>query len=67
VTVVPLQIVFAEALMLTIGVGSTCMIANDVSEQVPLAPVTVYVIVFDGVAVTVDPVVADKPVDGDQL
>ncbi len=35
----------------------------------PLAsvPVTVYVVVEDGFAETVDPVVPDKPVDGDHI
>jgi hypothetical protein len=30
-------------------------------------PVTVYVVVLETVAVTVDPVVADRPAEGDQL
>lgn len=33
----------------------------------PFVPVIVYVVVADGLAVTVDPVVEDSPVAGDQL
>ena len=35
-------------------------------HPIPLVPVTVYVVVFDGLAVTVDPVEEDKPVEGFQ-
>jgi hypothetical protein len=38
-----------------------------VPVHVPLVPVIVYVVVVDGFAVTVDPVVLDKPVAGDQV
>jgi len=52
----------------TVGLGLTVTVAVAVEVQ-PAAevPVIVYVVVAAGLAVTLEPVVADKPVAGDQL
>jgi hypothetical protein len=50
------------------GIGLTETVTVAVLLQpAALVPVTVYVIVDVGLAVTLAPVVADNPVDGDQL
>ena len=52
----------------TTGEVVTVMVTDAVEEQLDeLVPVTVYVVVEDGVATTDGPVVAFSPVDGDQL
>lgn len=51
----------------TTGIGLTVTVVVAVLEQAPFVPVTVYVVVVVGLAVTVAPVVADNPVAGDQL
>lgn len=61
----PAQIV-AE-LAVTVGVGFTVTRQVFVPTQLPVVPVTVYVVVTVGLAVTLAPVVALKPVEGDQL
>lgn len=47
--------------------GVTVTVTFAVAEQEPVVPVTVYVVVEVGLAVTEAPVVDDKPVDGDQV
>ena len=47
--------------------GVTVTVTVAVAEQDPVVPVTVYVVVVVGLAVTVAPVVEDKPVEGDQV
>lgn len=49
------------------GFGFTVTTDVAVPVQPPVVPVTVYVVVEDGFAVTVLPVVAESPVAGDQL
>ena len=51
----------------TVGVGFT--VTKEVTEavQVPVVPTIVYVVVTVGLAVTLAPVVALNPVEGDQL
>jgi hypothetical protein len=50
------------------GRGFTVTVTSSVFTQLlPSVPVTVYVMVLEGVAVTVEPVVADNPVAGDQV
>ena len=61
----PEQIVAVIADTTTVGVGFTVIVCKVVLVQVPIEPVTVYVIVTVGFAVTVEPVVELKPVDGD--
>ena len=52
----------------TTGNGVMVSVTRPVSEQpVALVPVTVYVVVVEGLAVTVAPVVAESPVDGLQV
>ena len=46
--------------------GVTVTVTVPVAEHDPVVPVTVYVVVVVGLAVTLAPVEADKPVDGDQ-
>jgi hypothetical protein len=65
VAVLPEQIV--GELTVTIGVGFTVTTAVLVDVQLPVIPVTTYVVVEAGVAVTTDPLVALNPVEGDQL
>jgi hypothetical protein len=48
----------------TVGVGLTVITTVAILEQVPVVPVTVYVVVEVGVAVTVAPVVALNPAAG---
>lgn len=48
----------------TVGTGLTVSVMLAVLEQEPFVPVTVYVVVVVGFAVTDAPVVADKPVAG---
>lgn len=61
----PAQIV-ADATV-TVGVGFTVTRAVAEAVHEPVVPITVYVVVTVGLAVTVAPVVALNPVDGDQL
>lgn len=71
VSVIPLpeQMVAAVAgLIETGGRGFTVMVLVAVELQpLALVPVSVYVVVVAGVAITVAPVVVLSPVDGDQL
>lgn len=61
----PVQMLaFGETVRL-IGVTVTVTFAD--AEHEPFVPVTVYVVVVVGLAVTVAPVVADNPVAGDQV
>jgi hypothetical protein len=63
---VPGQMGFADAEMLTVGPGFTVIRTEAVLvHPVASVPVTIYVVVVSGLAVTVAPVVADKPVAGD--
>jgi hypothetical protein len=63
----PLQIATLEPPLIT-GIKFTVTVTAAVLLQpAALVPVTVYVIVDVGLAVTLAPVVADNPVDGDQL
>lgn len=64
-TLLPLQIVGADGVTLTVGKGFTVTVTFFVLTH-PFAsvPVTVYVVVDVGFAVTVAPVVGDKPVAG---
>jgi hypothetical protein len=54
------------ALAFTVGAVSTVTVTVDVELQPDVVPVTVYVVVVAGVAVTLAPVVALRPVAGDQ-
>jgi hypothetical protein len=64
----PLQIVAVVGETVTVGFGFTVIIAVAVFvHPFPSVPVTVYVVVVVGFAVTVAPVVADKPVAGLQV
>jgi hypothetical protein len=56
-----------EGVTVTVGVVLTVMATDWVELHEPLVPVTVYVVVEPGVAVTVAPVVALKPVEGLQV
>jgi hypothetical protein len=63
---VPLQIVAELAVMDAVGNGFTVTVTWSVLAQLPIVPVpvTVYVVVTAGVAVTLAVFVALKPVDG---
>jgi hypothetical protein len=65
VAVVPEQIV--GELTVTVGVGFTVTTAVLVDVQLPVVPVTTYVVVAVGFAVTTDPEEALNPVEGDQV
>ena len=68
IELLPEQIVAGVAVGARVGLFATVMVAVAVAVQpTPSVPVTVYVVVVVGVATTDAPVVADKPVDGDQL
>lgn len=56
-------LVFGETLTVR---GETLTVTVPVLVQPEVVPVTVYVVVLAGLAVTVAPVVADNPVAGDQ-
>ena len=61
----PLQIVPVFVLVM-VGMGFTVIVVEaDAEPQAPV-PVTVYVVVVVGEAVTLAPVVAERPVVGDQ-
>ena len=60
--VCPTQIV--PVLAVIAGNGFTVIVAVAIAVQVPIEPVTVYTVVPPGVPVTVEPVVALKPVAG---
>ena len=53
--------------IVTVGNGFTVTVTVAVLLHPAVVPVTVYVVVAPGLAVTVAPVVADSPVAGDQL
>jgi hypothetical protein len=57
----------ADGVTVTAGVALTVIVTVAVPVHVPLLPVTVYVVVVAGLAVTVAPTVALKPVAGAQL
>jgi hypothetical protein len=54
-------------LTVIVGPGVTVTVTAAVPEQPEVVPVTVYVVVDVGFAVTLDPVVPLKPVEGVQL
>ena len=56
-----------DGVIVIVGVGFTVIIILAESKQLPLLPVTVYVSVVPGVAVTTEQVVQLKPVDGFQV
>ena len=60
----PLQIATPEPAPM-VGMALTVTVTITVLLQPLVVPVTVYIVVDDGLAVTLAPVVADKPVDGD--
>jgi len=60
----PEHIVAEGGVTVTVGVGLTVITTDCVSLQPPLTPVTVYVVVVAGVAVTPAPVVVLRPVAG---
>ena len=66
VPVPPVQMATPEP-ALTTGVVFAVTVTLPVLLQPLVVPVTVYVVVVDGFAVTLAPVVADSPVDGAQL
>jgi len=63
---VPAQIATSDPALI-VGIGLTVTVTFAVLLQPNEEPVNVYVVVRVGVAVTLAPVVADKPVAGDQL
>jgi hypothetical protein len=63
-TLFPEQMVADTGATVTVGVGFTVILIVFVLAQVPTVPVTVYVVVTAGFAVTVAPVDALKPVLG---
>ena len=64
----PVQMLADTGVTVSTGVGLTVMVCVVVPvHPAPLVPVTVNVVVDDGAAVTVAPVVALNPVDGAQL
>ena len=63
-TLLPVHIVGEAGVAVTVGDGLTVTVIVVVSEHVPVAPITEYVCVEDGDAVTDDPVVALRPVAG---
>jgi hypothetical protein len=64
----PVHIVADEGVMLTVGSGFTVMVTVvKFVQPAAVVPVTVYVVVAPGVAVTVAPVVWLSPVAGDQV
>ena len=62
----PLQIVVALGITVTTGAELTFTVAVVVSEHAPVVPITVYIVVPEGLAMTVFPVVVFNPVAGDQ-
>lgn len=63
----PVQMVLESGVTVITGSGVTVTVVVAVDEQLPVVPVTVYVVVLVGLAVTFAPVVPLKPVAGDQL
>jgi hypothetical protein len=61
---VPLHIVSDAGAIVTVGEGFTFITLVTASVQPTFVPVTVYVVVVAGLAVTVAPVVALSPVEG---
>lgn len=53
-----------DGLIVKVGVAVTVIIDESIAEQLPLVPVTVYVVVTAGEAVTIAPVVELRPVNG---
>ena len=64
--VLPAQITVPLFTTVIVLVGGTVIVIVRVEEQEPLVPVTLYVVVTAGEAVTTAPVVALRPVAGDQ-
>ena len=65
VVLLPLHIDGAAGVTLIAGLGFTVTVTVVVLlHPAALVPITVYVVVAAGLAVTVAPVVADKPVEG---
>ena len=61
----PVQTLALPGTAVTVGIPFTAIARVAVAEQpAALVPVTVYVVVTDGVTVTGEPVVADSPVAG---
>ena len=57
-----------EGLTVTTGLFFTVIVTVfELAHPFKAVPVTVYVVVLSGLAFTVLPVLADKPVEGDQL
>ena len=63
----PEQIVEEDGLTVTVGVVLTVIVTVCVAEHPLLVPVTVYVVVVEGKAVTTTPDVLLKPVPGAQV
>lgn len=63
----PSQITVGEATADTVGVVLTVTVAVVVPVQEPEEPVTVYTVVTEGLAVTVEPLTELSPVAGDQV
>lgn len=64
----PVQIAGPDGLTATVGFGFTVTVTVAVLLQpAAFVPVTVYVVVLVGLAVTEAPLVDDRPVDGLQL
>lgn len=64
----PEQIVCEEGVAVMVGSGFTVTVTEAVLvHPLPSVPVTVYVVVIAGLAVTLAPVVADNPVAGLQV
>lgn len=63
----PSQIVAAAGVTITVGTGLTVTVTVVVPVHPLVVPDTVYVVVDVGFAVTIAPVVEDKPVEGLQL
>ena len=67
VTLDPAHRLALLGVIVIVGVVVTVMTTVFVLVQIPSVQVTVYVVLLPGVAVTVAPVVALKPVLGDQV
>lgn len=64
--VLPAQITVPLFTTVMVLIGGTVMVTVRVVEQEPLVPVTLYVVVTAGEAVTTAPLVELRPVAGDQ-
>src|SRR2546430_2603275 len=67
VDVCPEQILVGLATIVIVGFGDILIVTVVVPEHAPLVPVSVYVVVTEGLALTLAPVVALNPVAGPQL